>query len=132
MKKIDLKCQNCGALMHVSEDKTEVVCPYCKNKFLLSKEENIVDLAKKEEQLSYARKSGERKAIEDSERRKKRAKFFSKLKVFMIIFIVISVSFFVSYFSLDYIADPFDCVSVEFVGVDGKGIVRANDTKISI
>ncbi len=129
MRKIDLKCQNCGAMMHVSDDKTEVVCPYCKNKFLLSTDDDIFELAKKEEQLSYARKSGERKAIEESEKRQKKHKFFSKIRILLIIILIFMGCFLINYFSLEEMKDPFSCISVEFVGVDGKGKAKLIDNK---
>lgn len=46
MKKIDLKCENCGALMQVAEDKTEAVIHFSKvfKGILYSSAVLIVDL----------------------------------------------------------------------------------------
>ena len=34
MKHINLKCDSCGALMHLNENKTIATCPYCNNEFI--------------------------------------------------------------------------------------------------
>lgn len=46
MKVIDLKCDSCGAVMHLNEDKTMAECPFCKNKKLIKKTEDINTLKK--------------------------------------------------------------------------------------
>lgn len=49
MKKIDLKCSSCGGNMELSNDKSMAKCPYCHFSFVIKKEENLEELAEKEE-----------------------------------------------------------------------------------
>lgn len=129
MKKINLKCSNCSGNMKISDDKTMAFCPYCQSSFLLEKKETIEELSKKAEKLSYARKSGENKAIEDSIRRQKKRKLIATLITIGLLFLIISVGLLINYFSLEYIEDPFDCISIEFVGKNGEGKTKITDTK---
>lgn len=128
MKKIDLKCPSCGANMHLSEDKMEAVCPYCSYTFLLEKEVSIEELSQNEEKLSYARKVGEQKAIEDTIRRKKKHKILSIIICISILLTICTVTFLINYFSLEYMQNPFECINVEFTGVDGDGNIKITDT----
>lgn len=129
MKKIDLECSNCGAIMEISDDKTEAFCPYCRSHVFLKKEESIEDLVKKEEKISYARKIGEKRAIEESLTRQKRRKLIIIIILFLVIFVISSISILIHYFSLEYMKNPFECVSIDFVGIDGNGIVKTTDNK---
>ena len=58
MKKIDLKCNGCGAPMQLSEDNSYAECPYCKNKVLLKTELSLEEQSKRAEELSYAKEKG--------------------------------------------------------------------------
>lgn len=129
MKKIDLECSNCGAIMQISDDKTEAFCPYCRNRILIKKEESIEELTKKEEKLSYARETGERKAIEDSIIRQKKRKLIIIITFILGLVALVSITFWIQYLSLEYMENPFECVSVDFTGIDGNGIVKTTNTK---
>ena len=129
MKKIDLKCSSCGANMQISDDNTQAVCPYCHYTFLIEKKESIDELVKKEEKLSYARKKGERKAIEDSIMRQKKRKFTIIIVVIAILFSIVIFSTIINYLSLEYMENPFECINVEFTGIDGEGQAKIVNTK---
>jgi len=129
MKKIELKCSRCGAIMNLSDDHTKASCPYCKNHFLIKKELSVEELAEKAEKLSYARETGERKAIEDSIKRKMINKMTVAILIIIIVSIITMISLFVKYFSLELMNDPFKCIHVDFTGTDGSGsavVVNAN------
>lgn len=121
MKKIDLICSNCGANMQISEDRTQAFCPYCKTSILIDKESSIEELSKREEKLSYARKTGEAKALEDSVQRQKKRKIKIIIISILILVAITIVSYLVKYFSLEYMKNPFECISVKFTGINGKG-----------
>lgn len=121
MKKIDLKCPHCGANMDISNDKSEVTCPYCQYKFLLEKMPNIDELSKREEMLSYARETGERRAIEDSNKRQKKKKTKAIIITILVVIMCAIITTIINYYSLEYMKDPFECVSIKFNGIDGSG-----------
>lgn len=125
MKKIELKCSNCGANMKISPDKTEAICPYCANQFLIKKEATAEELAKKAEELSYAREKGEIRAIEEH----KKSKFKTTLLIIASMIAIMIASVLLYYYSLPYIDDPFKCISVKFTGIDENGTIDINDTK---
>lgn len=121
MKKISLKCENCGAIMKVSEDKTEATCPYCKYKFLIEKEPTISELQEKEEKLSYAREKGKRDAINDTTRTNKTKNYFTTLLIIFITIGVVALIGYGIYNSLEELEDPFTCIDINFTGKDGTG-----------
>lgn len=53
MKKIDLTCPRCGAIMEVNEEKTEANCSYCRYKFLIEKDESLEEAKKRIHELAY-------------------------------------------------------------------------------
>ena len=124
MKKIDLKCENCGALMQVSEDKTEAVCPYCNHKFLIEREPDIEELSQKAEKLSYAKEAGKIKAIDESMKQHSKRKFKALIITIVVFLILIIVGALIKYNSLEYIKDPFECITVNFTGTDGTGTAK--------
>lgn len=130
MKKIDLRCENCGALMQVSEDKTEAVCPYCNHKFLIEREPDIEELSQQTERISYAQEAGKRKAIDDSIKQHRKKKFQAFIMAVIIFSVLISAGLLIKYNSLEYIKDPFECITVNFTGTDGAGTIKiANNNK---
>ena len=129
MKKIDLKCKNCGAIMDLSEDKTEAYCPYCQNKFLLEKVPTLEEISDREEKISYAKKTGENKAEEEYELRRKKRKMKKIIITSLIIILFIVIIYLINYFSLEYMEDPFKCVDVKFSGSEGNGTIEIVDNK---
>lgn len=121
MKKIDLKCPSCGGIMKVSEDKTEITCQYCKHKFLIEKEKTIEELKEQEEAISYAREKGIRKAKDEAlktEKKNNRKVFFLTLGG---IIALSTISVTISYYTKEYLPDPFRCIDIKFIGTSGKG-----------
>ncbi len=124
MKKIDLKCPSCGGIMKVSEDKSEVTCPFCKYKFLIEKEKTIEELKAQEEALSYAREKGARQAKDEAlkkERKNNRKVFFLTLTG---IIVFSSLAAAINYYGKEYMSDPFRCINVKFLGESGRGEVK--------
>ena len=72
MKVIDLKCDRCGAKMQLNEEKTMAKCPYCKNKTLIKKEEDINTLKKHAAELGYVKEAGKQRAIVKQKVKEKR------------------------------------------------------------
>ena len=121
MKKIDLKCPSCGGIMKVSEDKTEITCQYCQHKFLIEKEKTIEELKEQEEAISYAREKGIRKAKDEAlktESKNNRKVFFLTLGG---IIALSTISVTISYYTKEYLPDPFRCIDIKFIGTNGKG-----------
>lgn len=121
MKTIELKCESCGAIMQVNDDKSIVSCPYCKNSKLIHKEPDITEKVKEAERITYAKETGRLKAEEDAKGRKKQKKFAKVILTLFIIGIIIGVAFAVNYYSLEHMEDPFTCMDVKFSGIDSKG-----------
>ena len=81
MNKIDLKCDRCGAEMELNENNMMAKCPYCKNKTLYKKEEDINTLKKHAAELGYVKEAGKQRAIEEAENKKKKEKLKKKIKI---------------------------------------------------
>lgn len=121
MKKIDLKCSNCGAMMQLSEDKTFAECQYCKNKILLRNELSIEEQVRRAEQISYAKERGEIRANQEAQRKQKRLKV---ILVLFVIFLLVGLgvlSLVATYLSKEPMEDPFKCINIKFYGIDGTG-----------
>ena len=129
MKKVDLKCNGCGAPMQLSEDKTYAECPYCKNKVLLKNELSLEEQTKRAEELSYAKEKGEIRANEEALKKQKRQK---RRAVFIVIFILVGLGVFSllsTYYSKELIEDPFKCINIKISGIDGQGKVDTIDNE---
>lgn len=124
MKHINLKCDSCGALMHLNENKTIATCSYCNNKKLIEKKEDIDTLKKQAAELGYVKEIGRQKAINEAESKRKRNKAKKFFKVVLIIACVIGVSLFVTHIMKEKIDNPFECVNISFSGMDGEGKIN--------
>lgn len=130
MKKIDLKCTSCGGMMEISADKTQAVCPYCKNKTIFIEQKTPEESAKHAKELTYARRMGEHKARVVIAARTT----FKKIITTIIVLAVLgAIGFFgvkAVYLSLEPMEDPFTCIEVKFSGIDysGKAEVIDNGT----
>ena len=105
MKKVDLKCNGCGAPMQLSQDNSYAECPYCKNKVLLKNELSLEEQTKRAEELSYAKEKGEIRANEEALKKQKRQK---RRTVFIVIFILVGLGVFSllsSYYSKELIEE---------------------------
>lgn len=68
---------------------------------------------------------GERKAIEQVEIKKKKRKFI----VFVIIFFILVVlPLLLQYVSKQYLEDPFECATIKFMGINGEGKIKIEDS----
>jgi DNA-directed RNA polymerase subunit RPC12/RpoP len=121
MKNVNLKCDSCGAVMHLNENKNIAICPYCNNKKLIEKKEDINTLKKQAAELSYVKEAGRQRAIAEAESKRKRNKAKKIFKVVLIISCIIGLSFFVNHMTKAKIEDPFKCVNISFSGIDGEG-----------
>lgn len=129
MKKIELECNNCGAIMQLSNDKSEAFCPYCKNKILIEKAPTLEELTIREEKISYAKRTGENKAEEEFEIRKKKKRRKTAIIICLSFVLFISIVIAVNYYSLEPMDDPFKCIDVKFVGSDENGSLEIVDNK---
>ena len=121
MKLVDLKCERCGAEMQLNEEKTIARCPYCKNKTLIKKEEDINTLKKHAAELGYVKEAGKQRAIDEAESKRKKAKLKKTIIIIVGIIGFIVFSLFVTQMSKQKIDDPFKCVNINFSGLSGKG-----------
>lgn len=122
MKMISLTCESCGGTMEVDPAKESIVCPYCGNKVLIQK----TDYAR----MEYERLSARARVEEEAEKRKRRAQRKPKLILLgiLLIFALIGVGSAVIQ-SGDELrsvfhpveADPFENVTVRFLGDNGDG-----------
>lgn len=129
MKTIDLKCSSCGGTMQVSADKTTATCPYCKNSMLIQSEPNLAELTKKTEQLTYARETAKLKAAEESEKRQKKSKFTTAIIIIFVLLVLAGVGLGVTYYSLEPMDNPFECINVKYNGIDGQGTIEIIDNE---
>lgn len=129
MKGIDLKCDRCGAEMQLNEEKTMAKCPYCKNKTLIKKEDDINTLKKHAAELGYVKEAGKQRAIDEAESKRNKNKFKKTIKIILIIVCVIVVSFLVTHLSKEKVDDPFSCVNIGFSGIDGQGKINIVDNE---
>ena len=129
MKKIDLKCNGCGAPMQLSQDNSYAECPYCKNKVLLKTELSLEEQSKRAEELSYAKEKGEIRANEEAIKKQKRQK---RKTIFLVILILIGIggcSLLSTHYSKELMEDPFKCIDVKFSGIDGQGKAEIIDNE---
>ena len=127
MKKIDLKCSSCGGMMELSADKTQAVCPYCKNKTIFIEQKSPEETAKHARELTYARKMGEHKANAVIAAR---TTFKKIITVIIVLAVIGAIGFFGAktlYMSLELIEDPFTCIDVKFSGIDNSGKAEVID-----
>ena len=113
--------------MQVSPDKTEATCPYCKQKFLIQKDQTIEELKEKEEKLSYAREKGIRDAISEDKKKNRKNTISTIILVFIGIIVVSVISEFIGYYAKEYMENPFKCIDVSFAGLEGKGKLIITD-----
>ena len=121
MKLVDLKCERCGAEMQLNEEKTIARCPYCKNKTLIKKEEDIHTLKKHAAELGYVKEAGKQRAIDEAESKRKKAKLKKTIIIIVGLIGFIVFSLFVTQASKEKIDDPFKCVDISFSGLSGEG-----------
>ena len=129
MKVLDLKCDRCGAEMQLNEEKTMAKCPYCKNKTLIKKEEDINTLKKHAAELGYVKEAGKQRAIDEAESKRKKAKLKKKIIIVFSIIAFLIFSVFVTEMSKEKIDDPFKCVNINFSGLSGKGKIDLVDNE---
>ena len=123
MEKLSLTCPKCHGTMELNESKTEMFCPYCRNKVII--EDDIDKKAERIKKITYAREEGERLAEEAAQKRNDKTNYKKKIKTRLIIFGIIAVFLFIGYRSyesnLEYVEDPFSYIDVSFSGVDNLG-----------
>ncbi len=117
MKKIDLTCPKCGAIMDINEEQTEANCSYCRYKFLIEKDETLEEAKKRVHELAYEYESGKYRAQREHEAKSK----FKKTLGVIIALAILFIGVLVFYYSREYIEDPFEGVNVTFSGIDGMG-----------
>lgn len=110
VKKISLKCENCGGILSVEEGKSVLVCPYCGHKTLIMEDdavtiEKIRSSAHKEIELEKIKSNDRQQQMADEKEKRKETKeeveAFKKGKLFklLIIAVVLAILFVFYYFA---------------------------------
>lgn len=110
IKKISLKCENCGGILAVEDDKSVLVCPYCGHKTLILENdavtiEKIRSSAHKEIELEKIKSSDRLQQMADEKEKKKETKeeaeAFKRGRLFkmLIVAVVLAILFAFYYFA---------------------------------
>lgn len=129
MKKIDITCPRCKAILDVNESRTEATCGFCGYKCLIEKGETLEEAVKRAKEISYATQDGRNRADEAAEKRKKISKIKKIIITIIVIIFILGGCSAVNYLSKEYVNDPFSNVEVSFSGVDGEGKAAIKATK---
>jgi len=78
MEKLSLTCPKCHGTMEVNENKTEMFCPYCRNKIII--DDDIDKKAERIKKITYAREEGERLAEEAAQKRNDKINLKKKIR----------------------------------------------------
>lgn len=98
VKKISLKCENCGGILSVEEGKSVLVCPYCGHKTLIMEDdavtiEKIRSSAHKEIELEKIKSNDRQQQMADEKEKRKETKeeveAFKKGKLFKLLIIAV-------------------------------------------
>lgn len=130
MKKIDLTCPKCSAILKVDRHKEEAVCEYCGYRMLLEREDTTEEIYVKAQAKSYGYHKGRLKAEEEIKTSRRCRKIIITVIVFMILVVLALFSVFTEEMSKVKI-NPFDYIQVSFQGKDGKGEVLIETMNVS-
>lgn len=123
MEKLSLTCPKCHGTMELNETKTEMICPYCRNKIII--DDDIDKKAERIKKIAYAREEGERLAEEAAQKRNAKTNLKKKIRTKLIILGIIAVLVSIGCMSyesnLEYVEDPFSYIDVSFSGVNHLG-----------
>lgn len=108
-----LKCENCGADMNLTEDKTKAVCPYCDHKYYVKQDEksdNYVIEKEIQKNIKFVRGS--------------MLGCFFAICIPIVIFIFFPLICFVLVSIFKISVDPFNCINLNYSGISGHGRVE--------
>lgn len=111
-----LKCENCGADMNLTEDKTKAVCPYCDHKYYVKQDErsnNYVIEKEIQKNIKFVRGS--------------MLGCFFAICIPIVIFIFFPLICFVLVSIFKISVDPFNCINLNYSGISGHGRVEIED-----